>query len=50
MGPCLFLPYHFSCLSHRKTRWTMWMHLLDLKNIYFGDLNLHGPSGIFPLV
>jgi hypothetical protein len=29
--PCFFLLYHFSCLSHRKTRGTMPMYQLGLK-------------------
>ena len=50
MGPCHFLPYHLSCLSHRKTRWTMSMLLIMPKNMSFEDLDLHGHSAIFSLV
>ena len=49
MGPCILLPVHLSCLSQRKTRGTMSVHLLGLK-LYFGDRDLHGPSAIVFLV
>jgi hypothetical protein len=31
MCPCLFLPYHLFCLSHRKTRRTMSMDNVGLE-------------------
>ena len=45
----------FSChttslASHRKTHWTMSMHLLSLEKYVLGDLNFHDPSAIFSLV
>ena len=36
MGPCLILLDHLSCLSRRKTRWTMLVHLLNLTNCILG--------------
>ena len=48
MGPCL--PDHISCLSQRKPRWTMSMHLLGFEILYFGNLDLDGPFAIFSLV
>ena len=31
MDPCLFLPYHLSCLSHYTTRWIMSVYYLGLQ-------------------
>ena len=30
LGHCVYLAYHLSCLSHRKTCWTILVHLLCL--------------------
>jgi hypothetical protein len=46
MGPCLLLPDHLSCLSQRKTCWTMSEHLSGFKILYFRNLDLHDPSAI----
>ena len=36
MAPCRFLTYHISCLSHRKTCWTMSVEELGLEICSFG--------------
>ena len=36
LGPCLFLPNHLFCLSHRKTRWTMSVNYVSLKTCLLG--------------
>jgi hypothetical protein len=50
MEPYLFLPYHLSCLSHRKTYWDHVSAFIRPYKLYFGDLDLHGPSVIFSLM
>ena len=50
MGPCLFLPEHFFCFSHRKTRWTMSVNNIGLNLCFLKDLKLHGHSNILSLV
>ena len=39
MGPCLLVPEHLFCLSHRKTRWTMSLDNLCLKIWLLGISN-----------
>jgi hypothetical protein len=48
MGPCLLLPGHISCLSQRKTRWTMSVHLLGLKIYILGTSTSMVPLPFFP--
>ena len=48
MGSWLFLVDHLSCLSHRKTRWTMPVHLLGLENYILGTSTFMVPLPFFP--
>ena len=42
MGFFFFLLDHLSCLSHRKTSWTMLVHLLSLENSILGTSSSKG--------
>ena len=46
-GPLQFLPDHLSCLSKRKTRWTMSGHLLGFKNYILGTSTSMVPLPFF---
>ena len=41
MDSCFFLPQHLFYLFHHKTRWTMSVNDVDLKNKSFKDLELY---------
>ena len=43
----VMLSDHLSCLSQRKTRWTMSVHLLGLKNYILGTLTFIVPLPFF---
>jgi hypothetical protein len=47
MDPCLLLLDHLSCLSQRKTRWTMSVHLFCLKIYILGTSTSMVPLPFF---